>query len=55
MAAGTQSHTEDARDSEPHDAPEISLCESRPGKAVLIESGNTDGWMASDLTVEVTR
>lgn len=33
--------------------PEVSICEGGPGTVVLIESGNTDGWLASDLTVDV--
>ena len=55
MAAGTQSHPEATSHPEPSPRPDISMCESRPGKAVFLESGNTDGWLASDLTVEVTR
>jgi hypothetical protein len=55
MAAGTQSHPEPTSDPEPHQGPEISICESCPGKSVLLESGNTDGWIASDLTVDVIR
>lgn len=37
------------------DAPALSLHETRPGRSVLTEEGNTDGWIASDLTVEVPR
>jgi hypothetical protein len=55
MAAGTQSYPEPTPDSEPRRGPEISVCESCPGKSVFLESGNTDGWIASDLTVDVTR
>jgi hypothetical protein len=55
MAAGTQSHPDPESDSEPYQGPEISRCESRPGKSVFLESGNTDGWIASDTTVEVPR
>jgi hypothetical protein len=55
MAAGTRSHLESSSEPERDDSPEISLCESRPGKSVFLESGNTDGWIASDLTVDVTR
>jgi hypothetical protein len=53
MAAGTQSHSE--LETEKQTEPDISLCESRPGKSVLLEEGNTDGWIATDLTVDVTR
>jgi len=55
MAAGTSSHTTRTSEPEPRRAPEISIRESRPGRSVFLESGNTDGWIASDLTVDVTR
>jgi hypothetical protein len=35
--------------------PQVSVCQSCPGTAVFIESGNTDGWIASDHTVELSR
>lgn len=53
MAAGTQSPPDVEADTEPTQFPEISVCESCPGKTVFLESGNTDGWIASDLTVTV--
>jgi len=37
------------------DAPDVSVCESCPGRTVFLESGNTDGWIASDTTVEIVR
>ncbi|MFB6136996.1 MAG: hypothetical protein ABEJ42_01465 [Halobacteriaceae archaeon] len=37
------------------DGPSVAACASCPGRAVFIEDGNTDGWIASDLTVDVTR
>lgn len=55
MAAGTQSHSERTSDPEPREGPEISVCESSPGKSVFLESGNTDGWIASDVTMDVLR
>ncbi|GAB3702422.1 hypothetical protein [Halorubrum pallidum] len=55
MAAGTQSHSGQESDPESHRGPEISLCESGPGTSVFLESGNTDGWIASDVTTDVTR
>jgi hypothetical protein len=55
MAAGTQSHPEPISEPKPHRTPEISICESRPGKLVFLESENTDGWIASDVTVDVLR
>ncbi len=57
MPGGTRSEAADdggsASDALPHDAPEVRACESCPGTVVLIESGNTDGWLASDVTVTV--
>jgi hypothetical protein len=55
MAAGTQSHSEPVSEREPRQGPEISRCEIRPGKSVFLESGNTEGWIASDVTVDVLR
>ncbi len=53
MAAGTPSGAESTAKS--LSTPAISVCESRPGTSVFLEAGNTDGWIASDLTVEITR
>ncbi|QLH76969.1 hypothetical protein HZS55_06520 [Halosimplex rubrum] len=55
MAAGTQSHVAATPDVEPRDRPEISVCEGAPGTSVFLESGNTDGWIASDIAVDVTQ
>jgi hypothetical protein len=52
MAAGTQSTSDDAT---PQERPEIAICESCPGKSVFLESGNSDGWISSELTVDVRR
>ena len=54
MAANTQSAPERTNGS-PSDQPAITLCESRPERFVLIEDGNTDGWLATDLLVAPTR
>jgi len=54
MAAGTQSETIDA-ETEQSEPPEISICETAPGKTVFIETDNNDGWVASDTTVDVER
>ena len=53
MAAGRQHHTE--VDAEPHSTPEISICRTCPERSVFLEEGNTDGWIASDYTVEIVR
>ncbi|ERH13072.1 MAG: hypothetical protein J07HB67_02105 [halophilic archaeon J07HB67] len=34
------------------DAPTLTACTTSPERTVLLESGNTDGWIASDLTVD---
>jgi hypothetical protein len=54
MDARTQSHAEGSSGPAAA-APEIAVCESGPGTAVFLESGNTDGWIASDVTVDVRR
>jgi len=55
MAAGTQSRAESDIGQRASDHPEVTVCEGAPGTSVFIESGNTDGWIASDTTTEVTR
>lgn len=55
MAAGTQSHAGSTSESERGENPDIFVCESAPGKAVFLESGNTEGWIASELTVDIVR
>ncbi|MFC7172926.1 hypothetical protein ACFR97_09390 [Haloplanus litoreus] len=55
MPTGTRSGTDDDGKPEMPDRPTVSVCESCPGRAVFMESGNTDGWIASDLTVEPTQ
>lgn len=32
---------------------EVSVCRSCPGRFVFIETGNTDGWIATDAAVEL--
>lgn len=55
MSAGTQSRTDSRRESEPDQNPDVTVCEGCPGRSVFMESENTDGWIASDHVVEVTR
>lgn len=43
----------DETDTPDSDVPTLTACETCPDRTVLLESGNTDGWMASDLTVSV--
>lgn len=35
--------------------PPVRVCRSCPEKFVFIESGNTDGWIATDSAVELSR
>jgi hypothetical protein len=55
MAVGTQSRSTPTAEGEQDSRPEISVCESNPDRTVFLEADNTDGWMASDTTVEVRR
>ena len=49
-------HTEERGDADTDaattDAPTLTACTASPERTVLLESGNTDGWIASDLTVD---
>lgn len=55
MAASTRRRTERTAGSSSDRCPDITRCESCPEKSVFIEAGNTDGWIASDLIVDVRR
>lgn len=55
MAVGTETRHESSIEFDAPEAPRISICESRPGKAVLLEEDNTEGWIASDTTCEIER
>jgi hypothetical protein len=55
MTARTRRRSEQATESDADSRPEVSHCESRPGKSVFLETDNSDGWIASDLTVDVRR
>ncbi|AGN00735.1 hypothetical protein L593_03920 [Salinarchaeum sp. Harcht-Bsk1] len=45
---------ESAAEAEDQDA-EICIAQSRPGRTVFSESGNPDGWIGTDLVVEIER
>jgi len=45
-------HTGKETDTEQADAPTLTACTAGPDRTVLLESDNTDGWIASDLTVD---
>lgn len=55
MATGTKSSAPSDLEPAANHGPEIAVCESSPTKSVFIESGNTDGWISSDLVVDVSR
>lgn len=55
MAVGTRARGTADHDVEPQETPDVSVCETCPGRAVFIEAGNTDGWIASDTTYDVRR
>lgn len=37
------------------ESPAVSACETCPGRVVFTENDNPDGWIATDLTVTLTR
>lgn len=39
-------------DASPRDGGTVRVHESRPGRHVFTEDGNTDGWIATDLTLD---
>lgn len=57
MAAHSQANRDEtsAETNAETDTPTLSLLKTRPGRSVLTEEDNTDGWIASDLTVDVPR
>lgn len=55
MAAGRQTTPEPESDPAEPTHPAISICEGAPGTSVFLEADNTDGWIASDVTVAVHR
>lgn len=55
MSEGLQSHAHEAAEQAEDPLPTISVCRSCPEKAVFLEAGNTDGWIATDSVVEPSR
>ncbi|MFC4357968.1 hypothetical protein ACFO0N_08415 [Halobium salinum] len=55
MATGTQSNSKANTESTASQTPEVTACETCPGKVVFIESGNNDGWLSSDTVLDVTQ
>ncbi len=48
----THTERQEQTDAEQTDAPRLTACTAGPDRTVLLESDNTDGWIASDLTVD---
>ncbi|WP_251342978.1 hypothetical protein [Haloplanus halophilus] len=55
MDVDPRSHADGESERDQPSGPEIAVCEGGPETAVFLESGNTDGWIASDVTVDVRR
>lgn len=55
MPTGARSSIESRPESKPDRTPDINVCEGCPGRSVFMEDENTDGWIASDLVVDVSR
>lgn len=54
MAARSEANRDEAPEADREsESPALSLLETRPGRRVLTEEGNTDGWIATDVTVDV--
>lgn len=51
----THGRQDDAEDAPEDERAAIAAHESCPGRVVFTEEGNSDGWIATDLTVEVER
>jgi hypothetical protein len=54
MPTGVRPHTDAVR-TDSSGLPTVSVCESRPGTSIFIESENTDGWISTDTVVAVRR
>lgn len=55
MDVDSRSHTDGVSERNQPSSPDIAVCEGGPETTVFLESGNTDGWIASDVTVDVRR
>lgn len=38
-----------------YEPPDLSAHQSRPGRTIITEDGNSDAWIATDLTIEEWR
>lgn len=41
----------DESEQESAEPPVVTACETTPGRVVFTEDGNSDGWIATDLSV----
>lgn len=53
MAPQTESVTTETGEDDASRVPVITAHETTPERLVFTESGNTDGWMATDITVAI--
>lgn len=51
----TQGETVRVQEENDEDRPTVTAHESRTDRTVFTESGNKEGWIATDLTVDVRR
>ena len=54
MPVSSPSEREPTPDQLPAPQTDVTACESRPGRFVFLEDGNTDGWIATDLVVDLS-
>lgn len=52
MAARPRPARDDGSEPHPVTGIEVAALETCPGRTVFIESGNTEGWIATDLAVD---
>lgn len=53
MPVSGQSKRDTPPDQPPTPQTEVTTYESRPGRLVFLEDGNTEGWIATDLVVDL--
>ena len=53
MPARSRSEAEESPGTSSADGTTVSVLETSPGRSVFVEEDNTDGWIATDLTVEL--
>lgn len=51
--AGRADDRSDGREADDRDAPTLTACDAGADRTVLLEADNTEGWIASDLTVDM--